>query len=96
MIFRATLRRGGADEERSLVVRFKRDGKVISLMVAGDRRVYGVNLHRHAGLSLSGLPQHGGTSLLWGRLGHRVAALSEDTRWQRQVGPLIATAGRDF
>jgi len=38
MVFRATLRRGRADAERSLGVRFKRNGTVLSLLVTGDRR----------------------------------------------------------
>lgn len=39
-----------------------------TLIVADRRTGYGLNLHRRGGVSITGVPRSGGTTLCWGRL----------------------------
>lgn len=63
----------------------------------GDRRSgYGLTIHRHAGISLIGVPREGGTSILWARAGQKVRHQAWDLRYRRDLGCVIVVAGAYF
>ena len=86
-----------------VVAWFRRTHKQINVVVGGT----GLNLHRRGGISLTGLPRSGGTSLLWGSLradcaakDHHAATVHPDLDYiQARVftfGPFMVRVGRDF
>jgi hypothetical protein len=82
----------GGVPSRSPIASLWRTGHHITL---GLRSGYGISLHRHAGISLTGLPRSGGTSLLWGEANERVGLLGKDNR-AFHFGPVGIYIGRDF
>jgi hypothetical protein len=68
---------------------------------------FGLNLHRLGGISLTGLPRSGGTTVCWGGLRERcdrmdgealarTGELVSDHTEVRCFGPLMIRVGRDF
>lgn len=71
-------------------------------LVANGR---GVNFHRDGGLSVTGVPSSGGTTVCWGRMRERCERIDAEpaewkpngpVAWIRRVGPLMLRVGRDF
>lgn len=72
----------------------------------------GLNFHRQGttinGISLSGLPRSGGTTICWGKMRTRCESIDADPRrlqwrdsldpdaWIRCVGPFMIRVGSDF
>jgi len=56
---------------------------------------YGITLHRNGGVSFTGLPSSGGTSILWGACRERVRNLGKDHR-AIELGPVGIYIGSDF
>ena len=87
---------------------FRRNGKQINFVINGR----GLNLHRTGGVSITGLPSRGGTSLMWGNLKRRCERtdaaqaiekpiqLAPNNQIQettvRILGPLMLRVGRSF
>jgi len=74
------------------------------IIAAGGR---GINLHRKGGLSLSGMPRSGGTTLCWGQLRKRCERMDSELRegccghgrpdaLVRCLGPFMLRVGSDF
>jgi len=73
---------------------------------------FGLNLHREGGISVSGIPRSGGTTICWGKLRERCERidgeqeraepiqLAPTDRMQRtkvsSFGPFMIRVGRDF
>jgi hypothetical protein len=55
----------------------------------------GLSLHRNGGISLSGVPRSGGTSILWGAVNDRVKRLGQHHR-AFHLGPIGIYIGEDF
>lgn len=80
------------------------------LIVGSD--LFGVNFHRQGttinGISVSGLPRSGGTTVCWGRMRARCESIDADPRrlqwrdtlrpdaWIRCLGPVMVRIGSDF
>jgi hypothetical protein len=70
------------------------------------RRAVGLNLHRTGGLSVSGIPHRGGTTLCWGDLRRRCIEIdAEPQDWRdtpppdttiKTFGPLMLRVGSYF
>lgn len=75
-------------------------------LIALGATPFGLNLHRHGGISVSGLPRSGGTTVCWDRM--RTRCEDRDRRrlqwrdsldpdaWVRCFGPLMVRIGSDF
>lgn len=66
------------------------------ICIADRRRGYGVTLHRDGGVSVVGIPEEGGTSILWGSTGEFVRQNASDLRYRRDFGRAIVVSGSDF
>lgn len=59
-------------------------------LLAAGASPFGLNLHRDGGVSVSGLPRSGGTTVCWGRLRdrcERIDAEQEDPEQPIQLAP---------
>lgn len=73
----------------------------------GPSTTFGLNLHRRGGISLTGVPAQGGSTVCWGRLRERLDGLDGQhfaqtgellsaRTWVRCFGPFMVRVGRDF
>lgn len=70
-----------------------------TLIVADRRTGYGFNVHRRGGVSITGIPSSGGTTLCWGRLRRRCEGLDLGHSPDATIytaGPLMLRIGPDF
>ena len=61
----------------------------------------GINFHRKGGVSFTGFPSTGGTTICWGRLRRKLERYDEDRggrvkAWVRCYGPIMVRSGEDF
>jgi hypothetical protein len=77
-----------------------RNGSQATLAVyLRGRGFTGVNLHRTGGVSITGIPGSGGTTVAWGRLRARGDHMDREGSTQRRrfaCGPVAVRIGRDF
>jgi|SRR6185312_9103563 len=88
---------GRRKREWPIVLFARRRPDLISVGYSGSRRTLAVNLHRKGGISFSGLPAVGGTSVMvrGSRMHRRVDELARDCV-RFDVGPLAVCSGQDF
>jgi hypothetical protein len=79
------------ERQRILASAHRRSGTISFFSRTG----FGLSLHRHGGISLCGIPNSGGTSVLWGAANDRVKRLGKDHR-AFHLGPIGIYIGSDF
>jgi hypothetical protein len=84
---------------RKLEIFAWRNGRSAILAASAGGSTCGVNLHREGGLSITGLPASGGTTIAWGRLRSRTEEFDRSGPTDRRLislGPVAVRVGRDF
>ena len=79
---------------------WRKQGRSLSVAAHIRGRGYiGLNLHRSGGISITGFPAKGGTTIAWGRLRARGDEMDRQGGTERirvALGPVAIRVGRDF